>query len=145
MKIIDLLNKIANGEEVPKRIKYENDTYIHIDNYCYYCDKTNLILSDRIFTEYSKLNDEVEILDEEFEDIEEIENIYAVDHKWQQENNKIFKDKINELIKNQKKIIEQLNYTEELENEIKHLKEEMKYREQDIEDNYKRINVEEQL
>ena len=34
---------------------------------------------------------------------------------------------------------------EELESEIKHLKEEMKYREQDIEDNYKRISVEEQL
>ena len=62
MKIIDLLNKIANGEEVPKKIKYEKDTYIHIDNYCYYCEDTNLILSDRIFAEYSKLNDEVEII-----------------------------------------------------------------------------------
>ena len=64
MKIIDLLNKIANGEEVPKKIKYEKDTYIHIDNYCYYCEDTNLILSDRIFAEYSKLNDEVEIIEE---------------------------------------------------------------------------------
>ena len=64
IKIIDLLNKIANGEEVPKKIKYEKDTYIHIDNYCYYCEDTNLILSDRIFAEYSKLNDEVEILEE---------------------------------------------------------------------------------
>ena len=34
IKIIDLLNKIANGEEVPKKIKYENDIYKHIDNYC---------------------------------------------------------------------------------------------------------------
>jgi len=64
MKIIDLLNKIANGEEVPKKIKYENDIYVLTDNYCYYCDETNLILSDRIFAEYSRLNDEVEILEE---------------------------------------------------------------------------------
>ena len=27
MKIIDLLNKIANGEEVPKKIKYKNKIY----------------------------------------------------------------------------------------------------------------------
>ena len=64
IKVIDLLNMISKGEEVPKKIKYEKDTYIHIDNYCYYCEDTNLILSDRIFAEYSKLNDEVEILEE---------------------------------------------------------------------------------
>lgn len=97
MKVIDLLNKIANGEEVPKKIKYEKDTYIHIDNYCYYCEDTNLILSDRIFAEYSKLNDEVEIIEED-KKIEKIEGIYAVDHKWQSENNNIFVKKINELI-----------------------------------------------
>lgn len=28
MKIIDLLNKIAKGEEVPKKIKYDGDIYI---------------------------------------------------------------------------------------------------------------------
>ena len=27
MKIIDLLNKIANGEEVPKKIKYDNEIF----------------------------------------------------------------------------------------------------------------------
>lgn len=64
IKVIDLLVKIANGEEIPKRIKYENNIYIHIDNYCYYCDETNLILSDNIFAEYSKLNDYVEIIEE---------------------------------------------------------------------------------
>lgn len=64
IKIIDLLNKIANGEEVPKKIKYGTDIYILIDNYCYYCDETNLNLSDRLYAEQSRLNDEVEILDE---------------------------------------------------------------------------------
>lgn len=65
MRVIDLLNKIANGEEVPKKIKYKNDIYILTDNYCYYCDETNLILSDRLYAEQSRLNDEVEILEEE--------------------------------------------------------------------------------
>ena len=77
MKVIDLLNKIANGEEVPKKIKYENDIYIHIDNYCYYCDETNLILSDRVFAEYSKLNDEIEIIEED----KKIEKLNLVENK----------------------------------------------------------------
>ena len=55
------------------------------------------------------------------------EDIYKYIYSLQQENQSL-KDRI-----------------EELESEIKHLKEEMKYREQDIEDNYKRISVEEQL
>ena len=64
IKIIDLLNKLANGAELPKQIKCENDIYIHIDNYCYHCEETNLILSDRIFAEYSRLNDYVEIIED---------------------------------------------------------------------------------
>ena len=30
MKVIDLLNKIANDEEVPKRIKYNTKIYVDI-------------------------------------------------------------------------------------------------------------------
>ena len=29
MRVIDLLNKIANGEEVPEKFKYEDMTYIY--------------------------------------------------------------------------------------------------------------------
>ena len=103
IKIIDLLNKIANGEEVPKKIKYEKDTYIHIDNYCYYCEDTSLILSDRIFAEYSKLNDEVEIL-EETKKIEKIARCDSIKmtHYGElykpTENEEILRIKINELI-----------------------------------------------
>lgn len=89
MKIIDLLNKIAKGEEVPKKIKYEKDTYIHIDNYCYYCEDTNLILSDRIFAEYSKLNDEVEVIEEDKKMANYITNL--------QQENKQLKDNWNKL------------------------------------------------
>ena len=73
IKVIDLLNMISKGEEVPKKIKYNDDEYIHIDNYCYFCEETNEILSQNTYAEFSRLNDEVEILDEEeFEDIEEL-------------------------------------------------------------------------
>ena len=94
IKVIDLLNMISKGEEVPKKIKYEKDTYIHIDNYCYYCEDTNLILSDRIFAEYSKLNDEVEILEE----TKKIEKIDFGTLNTQKEKNRAMKDTINKLI-----------------------------------------------
>ena len=103
IKVIDLLNMISKGEEVPKKIKYEKDTYIHIDNYCYYCEDTNLILSDRIFVEYSKLNDEVEIL-EETKKIEKIARCDSIKmtHYGElykpTENEEILRIKINELI-----------------------------------------------
>ena len=67
MKIIELLTLIAKGEEVPKKIKYDDDIYIHVDNYCYYCQETNEILSQNIYAEFSRLNDEVEIIEEEKE------------------------------------------------------------------------------
>ena len=63
MKIIDLLNKIANGEEVPKKIRYINliweyddevKDYIHDDLYLFY--KINGI---------GLINNFVEILEEE--------------------------------------------------------------------------------
>ena len=68
MKVIDLLVKIANGEEMPKKIKYKNelfeydndtqDYYIVEGTYDYlfrdsFCKKTN-----------SFINDEIEIIEE---------------------------------------------------------------------------------
>lgn len=74
MKIIELLNKIANGEEVPKKIKvdwkiyeYQGDDYGHKQD-------DNGIITDWLFTdnEIEKydyisefLNDEIEIIEEE--------------------------------------------------------------------------------
>lgn len=105
IRVIYLLNKIANGEEVPKKIKYNDDEYIHIDNYCYFCEETNEILSQNTYAEFSRLNDEIEILDEEeFEDInDEFESGDTAQVVMQLLN------KIRPLIKNQKKIIERLN------------------------------------
>lgn len=114
IKIIDLYNIIADGQ-IPKKIKYNTRIYEYdaeqddystfvISHYEYLLDDINVT---------SQLNDEVEILDEdEFIDIEEldvecddcgrIDGIYMA--RPEVEERKI----INDLIKNQKKIIERL-------------------------------------
>ena len=73
MKIIDLFNKIVKGEEVPKKIKYQNKTfelddrgiYLQTDEGCGY--KTLLNYVNNISDLYYK----VEVLEEDKE-IEEI-------------------------------------------------------------------------
>ena len=158
IKIIDLLNKIANGEEVPKVIEVANYQYIYDKNLKDYLDTSE---KELLFKGQYKanilfyLNDEVEILDgeeknnftgwkmyqdgkevmsmdcsnqdeEEFEDIEEEKEIelYKTYQEYLEDNfsvtmaniiseiEAIFNetnDKINQLIKNQKKIIQKLN------------------------------------
>ena len=69
MKIIDLLNKIANGEETPKKIKYKNEIYeryqnITINNLYYYQvpNKCKFLIDQLSLA--SDLLDEVEIIEE---------------------------------------------------------------------------------
>ena len=66
MKVIDLLNKIANGEEVPKKIRYGSANYKY-DVYDYFQeDKDNgdAPLSYWIDFDKKDLNDEVEIIED---------------------------------------------------------------------------------
>ena len=64
MKIIDLLNKIANGEEVPKKIKYKNIIWhFNKKDKTYYMNNTEIELF-YIEKLAEKLNDEVEIIEE---------------------------------------------------------------------------------
>ena len=79
MKIIDLLNKIANGEEVPKKIKYKNKIYEWKEyDVCYgkivtkkgWVKELGYVAEENRTYFYLKhcyqdLNDEVEILEEE--------------------------------------------------------------------------------
>lgn len=60
MKIIDLLNKIANGEEVPKYIRYR-DISKHKYNTMMVCKENIIYQLDQCVI---NLNDEVEILEE---------------------------------------------------------------------------------
>lgn len=90
MKVIDLYNKIANGEEVPEKIK--------VDDKYYYYDETDYaefyryrtILEDDVLTDYVNLNDEVEI-------IEEDKKIEKIDYN-RNTNFRNIADKINEII-----------------------------------------------
>lgn len=68
MKVIDLLNKIANGEELPKKIKYNNKIYSAkgnaIENFVDYCSEEDEWCFNH-YVRYENLNDEVEIIEEE--------------------------------------------------------------------------------
>lgn len=68
MKVIDLLNKIANGEEVPKKIKYNDLIYVAkgngIEDFVDYCNDEDEWCFNH-YVRYENLNDEVEIIEEE--------------------------------------------------------------------------------
>lgn len=75
MKIIDLLNKIANGKEVPKGIRYKCENWFYDEKNQDYInnDSSTFLLSD-LFTDdiiTCFINDEVEII----EDKPKIDNI----------------------------------------------------------------------
>ena len=83
IKLIELLNKIANKEEIPEKIKYDNVEYIKktdsFHNVSYYVsakNKYDLLLSEINST--TTLNEEVEIIEDEI-DIDSIEEINYYD------------------------------------------------------------------
>ena len=63
IKIIDLLNKIANGEEVPKKIKWLGKTYEYSHNDRFYYQNSWSMYRD-FYTEGNCLNEDVEIIEE---------------------------------------------------------------------------------
>lgn len=118
--IIEIINKIANREEVPQKIKYidkiyiyteENQDYLDIEDEFYLLGYTFSNLRKRDF-----INDKVEIL-EEYEDkyIEELENYpdisnwkysYGIDRALLEQsefNEKVF-NRLNELAKEVNKL-----------------------------------------
>lgn len=107
IKIIDLINKIANGEENDLITEFVFDGRVWNFsklNHSEFCLDVWLLNQEIKITR--SLNDEVEILDEEdeFEDIDtdfESGDTAQVVHQ--------LLDKIRPLIRNQKKIIEKLN------------------------------------
>ena len=106
MKIIELLNKIANEEEVPKKIKYNNETFTirkEKDDYA----NQNHWFTDRFCL--LDLNEEVEIIEED-KKIEKLKieqdtpnsNFYIRNENGTKcgltKHSKIIADKINEII-----------------------------------------------
>lgn len=84
IKIIDLLNKIANGEEVPKKILYKEKIFEFDElEKCFITSNfDNSVINDlTIYLDdglnQNSLNDVVEILEDNTEEIEET-NLYYV-------------------------------------------------------------------
>jgi len=80
MKVIDLLNKIANGEEIPKKIR--------IDHWCYkfewdetagnyFDEKQNIDLMSCLSMDKEELNYEIHELEED-KKIEHINKLYDI-------------------------------------------------------------------
>ena len=71
IRVIDLLNKIANGEEVPKKVKYDGQEWEYNPINDYEGKKYGGCLLNQITLDH--LTDEVEILEEEKKIPEKIE------------------------------------------------------------------------
>ena len=75
IKIIDLINKIANGEEFPKKIKYNKK-----DIYIWDSIQNKYVLKDASYIslafDFKELNEEVEIIEDDYTiDIQGIEEL----------------------------------------------------------------------
>ena len=111
LRVIDLLNKIANGEEVPKEIEIEGE-----DDIFYYQEDINsyknyhnqYLMSDYLFNT-ARLNKEIYIVDKKIEKIEYIvdeDGILFIDG---------FDDEREQKLQITKKINEIIDYLEEKE------------------------------
>lgn len=96
--IIELLNKIANGEEVPKKIKREYGLVYTLnfghETPTYYDDNDRTLWDGYNF---NILNEEVEILEDNTEEIEELKPVkdgITYRYEWSE-----IPNKINELVK----------------------------------------------
>ncbi len=123
IKVIDLLNKIANKEELPKKIKYENVIYEWDECGYLHFDTDNI--PEKAFLEGLRtdmvLNTEVEILEDEEIDIQEIEEFTSFlsdSHSKDTFRNycNAQTNKINEIIRVVNKIQEKEYYKESEEN-----------------------------
>lgn len=104
MKIIDLLNKIAKGEEVPKEIKFEGELCsFDVEDKDYYCERYGNIVWYLVDTS----NNMNEVLDTELEIISEEKEIEKLGYCCVNKNGEtrnfvdveeVLKNKINELI-----------------------------------------------
>ena len=100
MKIIDLLNKIANGEDVPKEFKHNNRIFRKTKPFIYENEK------GEIFEEWLVLED----LNDEIEIIEEDKKIKKLKHAKEDDilvNGESLLDKIDELIDEVNKLKEE--------------------------------------
>lgn len=79
IKIIDLLNNIANGEKVPKHIKVDGINYIFDEFEMFYHrdndSKEDLLVLGKDYNTWDFLNWNVEVIEDQTIDIESIKEI----------------------------------------------------------------------
>lgn len=113
MTIIDLLNKIANGEKLPEKIKFKGDTYYLCEGDLsgnYYFSEKQGFGGVKLKFDTSVMNEEVEIIEgNEIEKLKIVKNGSVNSYALLDENgnrcaltkhSKIMCDKINEIIDN---------------------------------------------
>ena len=98
MKLIDLLNKIANGEEIPQKFIY-NDYIFNLGDDNRYRDNEDDYLSDSIRYDFENLNEEIKIIEDEDierlkESISRIKKVYTSMQFSAPENMYIFIDQL---------------------------------------------------
>lgn len=94
IRIIDLLNKIANNEETPNKIRFNGEYYIYNTSYDDYKSPSTWLLKNNNDNLNCFLNDEIEIIEEE----KEIEKLKYKSTNSHIEDTKEIIKKVNELI-----------------------------------------------
>lgn len=62
MKVIDILNKIANGEEIPEKFRFAGQIFEKQGSYIE--DEDGDSIFESILTDFSNINEEVEIIED---------------------------------------------------------------------------------
>ena len=106
MRVIDLLNKIANGEEVPRKFRFAGQIFEKQGSYIE--DEDGDSIFDSMFYDFSNLNDEIEIIEDK--KIEKLEN--KIDTTFENYNYSE-RRRLTEMVNKINEIIDYLNKEEE--------------------------------
>ena len=123
MKVIDLLNKIAHGEEVPEKIKVGNIIYIYENwEHFYYTDneaREDLLVRGKDYSTNDFLNWNVELIEDEPIDIDNIEELELIGTNFIDMDKNELKSNINKNRINLNKLVQAVK---QLNKEIKSIK-----------------------
>ena len=118
MKVIDLLNKMANGERLPNKIKLDDKIWTCKEDKKYY-NQCEIELINWYGNELQRcLNDYLELIEDEI-DIDNIEELLKIEeYEVDKTDTVINRNKINELVQAVKQLNKRVKELEELNIEI---------------------------
>lgn len=109
MKVIDLLNKIANGEEVPKKIKIKDEIWIYDEIDYRASDDRGYLFEVHTRTNCQDLNEEIEIPEEPKEIPEKLDHLIGYDIRQFDDLKEYVEITTNDLFGEVNRIIDTLN------------------------------------